>query len=197
MHRMASGLGGDVTAHIAARVRAGRAERDWTLDELAARSGVSRRLLVGIEQGRANPSLSTLLKVAAALGTSLSELLEEQSRERPLAVVRTGEAKTLWSTAAGSQARLLVSRGPLELWSWTLQPGERRASEPHRPHSLELVTVHSGRLTLEVGREVAELGADESAWFYPTFPHAYGNREASVARFALVVFEPALGTGPT
>ena len=64
-----------VTAEIASRVRAERAQRRWTLDELAARSGVSRRLLVQIEHAEANPSLATLLKLAAALGVTLTELI--------------------------------------------------------------------------------------------------------------------------
>jgi len=55
-----------VAAGIASRVRGERARRGWTLDELAARSAVSRRLLVQIEHADANPSLATLLKLAAA-----------------------------------------------------------------------------------------------------------------------------------
>lgn len=190
-----SGHSSHVTSHIAARVRAGRAQNRWTLDELAARSGVSRRLLVGIEQADANPSLSTLLKLAAALGTSLSALLEEQPPDRLLGVVPQRDAKTLWSTDAGSCARLLVSRGPLELWTWTLQPGDRRDSEPHRSRSLELLTVDVGKLTLEVGHERAEVTAHESAWFDPTLPHAYGNHTTTQTTFTLVVLEPTLRTG--
>ena len=67
-----------VAAEIAARVRAERAQRRWTLDELAARSAVSRRLLVQIEHAEANPSLATLLKLAAALDITLTELLSDE-----------------------------------------------------------------------------------------------------------------------
>ena len=58
-------------------MRAERARRRWTLDELAARSAVSRRLLVQIEHAEANPSLGTLLKLAAALGVTLTELVSD------------------------------------------------------------------------------------------------------------------------
>jgi transcriptional regulator with XRE-family HTH domain len=67
-------------------VRIERAQRRWTLDELAARSGVSRRLLVQIEHADANPSLATLLKLAAAFGVTLTDLIACASiagRERP------------------------------------------------------------------------------------------------------------------
>jgi transcriptional regulator with XRE-family HTH domain len=180
-----------VTAEIASRVRAARAQRRWTLDELAARSSVSRRLLVQIEHGEANPSLATLLKLAAGLGVTLTELLSEEPESRPVGVVSGQEAMTLWSTPAGSSARLLVSHGPLELWSWTLSPGDRRTSEPHRPGSLELLTVQTGSVALDVSEDHVEVPAGESAWFDATRPHAYSNPGATAATFTLVVLEPA------
>ena len=180
-----------VAAEIASRVRAERARRRWTLDELAARSTVSRRLLVQIEQAESNPSLATLLKLAAALGVTLTELLSEEPDARPVAVTSGQDAMTLWSTPAGSSARLLVSHGPLELWSWTLAPGERRASEPHRPGSLELLTVQTGSVALAVGHHHVEIRTGDSAWFNATQRHAYSNPAATAATFTLVVLEPA------
>ncbi len=180
-----------IAADIAARVRAGRARRGWTLDELAARSGVSRRLIVQIEQAGANPSLATLLKVAAALDITLTELLARQPRDHPVGVVPEQDAITLWSTRAGGAARLLVSHGPLELWTWTLQPGDRRTSHPHRPGSLELLTVHTGTIRLEVGDHHVEVPAGDSAWFDATHPHAYDNPGTTATSFTLVVLEPA------
>ena len=180
-----------VTAEIASRVRAERAQRRWTLDELAARSTVSRRLLVQIEHAEANPSLATLLKLAAALGVTLPELISEEPEAQPVAVASGQDAMTLWSTPAGSSARLLVSHGPLELWSWTLAPGDRRASEPHRPGSLELLAVQTGNIALEVGDHHVEIHAGDSAWFDATRPHAYTNPGTTAATFTLVVLEPA------
>jgi transcriptional regulator with XRE-family HTH domain len=180
-----------VAGQIASRVRAERARRRWTLDELAARSTVSRRLLVQIEHAEANPSLATLLKLAAALGVTLTELISEEPEARPVAVASGHDAMTLWSTPAGSSARLLVSHGPLELWSWTLAPGDRRASEPHRPGSLELLTVQTGTVALDVGDHHVELPTGDSAWFDATRPHAYTNPGAAAVTFTLVVLEPA------
>jgi transcriptional regulator with XRE-family HTH domain len=180
-----------VAAEIAIRVRATRAQRQWTLDELAARSTVSRRLLVQIEHAEANPSLATLLKLAAALGITLTELLSQQPGIDPVAVVPAQDAITLWSTPAGGSARLLVSHGPVELWSWTLTPGDQRASEAHRPGSVELVTAHTGTIALDVGHHYVEVPAGDSAWFDATLPHTYSNPGTSTATFTLVVFEPA------
>jgi len=61
---------------IGARVRLARQSRGWTLDRLAATAGVSRRMLVNVEQGAANPSVGTLLKLGDALGVGLPALVE-------------------------------------------------------------------------------------------------------------------------
>ncbi len=56
-------------------VRRMRETRGITLEELAARSGLSPRGVVYIEHGRRNPSLTTILNLARGLGTTPSRLL--------------------------------------------------------------------------------------------------------------------------
>jgi putative transcriptional regulator len=52
-----------------------RAARGWTYDELAARSGLSRRTLIEIEQGRTIGSLATWHALAHALSVPVDQLL--------------------------------------------------------------------------------------------------------------------------
>src|SRR5688572_5039478 len=61
---------------IGARVRHERQARRWTLDQLAGAAGVSRRMVVNVEQGAANPSVGTLLRISDALGVGLPALVE-------------------------------------------------------------------------------------------------------------------------
>lgn len=51
-----------------------RAARRWSYDELAARSGLARRTLIEIEQGRTIGTLKTWHALAHALSTPLDEL---------------------------------------------------------------------------------------------------------------------------
>ncbi|WP_432107736.1 helix-turn-helix transcriptional regulator [Streptomyces sp. AA1529] len=62
-----------------------RADRGWSYDELAARSGLSRRTLIEVEQGRTIGSLGTWHALAHALGVPLGELLDPlcADHERP------------------------------------------------------------------------------------------------------------------
>ena len=66
----------DITAALARTLQALRAERGWSLDQLAARSGVSKGVLVSLEQGRSNPNLATLARVGDAFGVPMTRLVE-------------------------------------------------------------------------------------------------------------------------
>ncbi|MCJ8141010.1 helix-turn-helix domain-containing protein [Falsirhodobacter halotolerans] len=61
---------------IAARVAGLRAERQWTLQETARRTGVAFSTLSKIERGELSPTITTLTKIARGLGMTLSRLLE-------------------------------------------------------------------------------------------------------------------------
>ena len=61
---------------IGGRVRQERQALRWSLDRLAEAAGVSRRMLVNVEQGVANPTVGTLRKLGDALGISLPALVE-------------------------------------------------------------------------------------------------------------------------
>src|SRR5205085_9140000 len=87
---------------IGARVRQERQGRAWTLDQLASSAGVSRRALVNVEQGAANPSVGTLLRISDALGMGLPALVE-LPRPKPVKVTRCGEGAVLWTGESGGR----------------------------------------------------------------------------------------------
>lgn len=180
---------------IGVRVRQERKGRDWTLDQLAEVAGVSRRMLVNVEQGTVNPSVGTLLRLSDALGVGLPALVEPPA-PRTVKVTRAGQGAVLWSGASGGQGVLVAGTEPpdvLELWEWTLAPGERHDSEPHREGTRELLQVHEGALTVEVGGDRHDLGAIDALSFCGDTAHAYVNASSSRTRFSLTVFEPGVG----
>src|SRR5437879_3531133 len=118
---------------ISSRVRELRRARRLSLDQLSARAGVSKGMVVQIEKGEANPSIAILCKVAAALGASVSDLVQVTGAS-PVEVVPAAAPRLLWRGPKGGTATLLVgSSGPdmLELWSWQLRPGERYEAPAH------------------------------------------------------------------
>src|SRR6476659_2752970 len=118
---------------IGERVRQERQDRRWTLDQLAEAAGVSRRMLVNVEQGTVNPSVGTLLRLSDALGIGLPALVEPP-QPAAVKVTRRGEGAALWTSEAGGRGLLVAGTAPpdvLELWDWSLAAGDRHASEAH------------------------------------------------------------------
>ncbi|MBS1871127.1 MAG: helix-turn-helix transcriptional regulator [Actinobacteria bacterium] len=65
---------------FARRVRRARRERDLTQEALAARAGLSAKHLSDIERANTDPRLTTVLRLADALGASVHQLLSERRR---------------------------------------------------------------------------------------------------------------------
>ena len=86
---------------IARNVRALRSQHGWTLDELSGRSGVSKGMLVQIEQNRTDPSIGTLSRIAEAFGESLASLVE-LGQSPTVWLVAPDQAVELWHGRPGS-----------------------------------------------------------------------------------------------
>ena len=178
---------------MARNVREARLERGWTLDQLATRSGVSKGMVVQIEQARTNPSIGTLSKVGEALGVSLSDLVETGG-EPLVRVVPAGDAAQLWETDLGSTARLIVGgHRPdfIELWEWVLAPGDTYEGHVHAQGIRELLHVIDGVLTLTVSDSVSTIETGASASYAGDQPHSYYNGGSGSVRFLLVMVDPS------
>lgn len=182
---------------IGARVRHERRSRRWTLDRLAEAAGVSRRMVVNVEQGAANPSVGTLLRISAALGVGLPALVEPPE-PRSVKVIRRGEGAVLWRGASGGCGVLVAGTerpDVTELWDWTLGAGDRHVSEAHTPGTKELLHVQEGTVMLEVSDRSVTLDAGDAVAFPGDVAHSYTNPGTEPARFSLAVFEPGVGPG--
>jgi transcriptional regulator with XRE-family HTH domain len=189
----------DVNAAVARNVRSHRTRLAWTLEDLAARSGVSKGMLSQVEQARTNPSVATICRLATALGVSIASLVE--APEVPNArVVRAEEAVTLWTGGhKGSAARLLVGSGTsqqVELWDVRMLPGDGYGSEGHPSGTRELLLVIEGELTLELDSVPHRVGAGDAIAFVADRPHAYRNRGDVPLRYSLSVIHRDQPTRP-
>ncbi|TXI60924.1 MAG: cupin domain-containing protein [Mycolicibacterium mageritense] len=183
---------------IGARVKQERQARGWTLDQLADAASVSRRMVVSVEQGAVNPSVGTLLRLSDALGVGLPALVEPPE-PKAVKVTRSGDGAELWSGTAGGRGVLVAGTTPpnvVELWDWSLGPGDQHASEAHAAGTKELVHVLDGAITVDVDGQKIELGIGDAVAFPGDVDHSYTNPHKKPARFALAVFEPGVGSAP-
>ncbi|MDT7708478.1 MAG: hypothetical protein QOG20_4085 [Pseudonocardiales bacterium] len=181
-----------VAAAVGRNVRALRQQRRMTIDALAAAAGVSRGTVIQIETARGNPSIGTLVALAAALRVGVASLVDGDAEPR-VVVRRDAEAARLWSSAAGSSAVFRIGTDPpdvVELWDWTLQPGDGFDGEAHPMGTQEVLSVLSGRLDLYVGATNQQLTEGDTVMFQAHAPHRYSSVGDVPVRFVMVVLQP-------
>lgn len=189
----------EVAAAIARNTKALRGDRQWSLDHLAGRSGVSKGMLVQIEQARTNPSIGTLCRIADAFGVTLAQLVE-LADDATIRVVDPDEVVRLWEGAEGSAGDLLVGTDRsehVELWRWRIAPGDRHDSEGHVAGTRELLAVLGGTLTLLVGEARHEVVQGGAVLFDADRPHAYVNDHRRALDLVLVAIQPPQEPGAT
>ena len=189
-----------VSASVSQNLKSFRRQNGLTLDQLSQKSGVSKGMLVEIEKGTANPSIATLCRAATALGVSVADFVGV-AVSVPVRIVPPQDASTLWRGPKGGSATLLVgTQGPdeIELWRWTLCPGETFESPGHSPGTLELLNVEAGELTLKLGDSLHLVPAGSSVLARTEDKHAYVNSGKQELRFVMTVAElqrPRVRTG--
>ena len=70
------------------RVTALRKQHGFTLEQLAAASGVSRSMLSQIERGQANPTLAVTFRIARAFDLSIGELVDDPALQNIIEIGR-------------------------------------------------------------------------------------------------------------
>ncbi|WP_320783352.1 XRE family transcriptional regulator [Streptomyces sp. CRN 30] len=96
-----------VDARLGARLAELRAERGWSLGELAEHSGVSRSTLSRAERAETSPTAALLNRLCAVYGRTMSQLLSEVEA-RPAPVVRAA-GQRIWQDRAAGFVRRSVS----------------------------------------------------------------------------------------
>ena len=182
----------DITTAVARTLQALRAGRGWSLDQLAARSGVSKGVLVALEQGRSNPNLATLARISDAFGVPVT-LLVELGGEPAVQISRPDASRVLWRGPSGGTGTIIGATDPpwaVELWRWEVMPGESFGGDAHAPATREMVWVESGTLTLTVAGEHHTVSAGQCARFPASRPHRYENAGDQPTRLTMVVLIP-------
>ncbi len=172
-------------SEIGAKVSKARAERGWSLAQLAERSGLSTAAVHKIEKSGMTPTIASLMKVAAALGKSVGYFVEEVEATRPVTVVRADERSRLYTSKQGLELQNISGRyGPF----WVagaeahLEPLADSGPQPMSHPGEELVLVLDGRMTFTIDGEPFLLDAGDSIHFRTVRPHSWANPDDRPAR---------------
>jgi transcriptional regulator with XRE-family HTH domain len=173
---------------VGSRLRTLRNERDMSMRALARASGLSTNALSMIERGRTSPSVSTLYKLAEALGVPITAFfrLEPPKREIVHQVSnlrkRVNFPRGIWEGLGGE-----TFIGGVEPFMITLEPGANsgRFGMAHTGH--EFVLCLSGQLEYEVEDQRFTLNSGDSLLFAANLHHRWRNAEKTTCRAIVVL----------
>jgi transcriptional regulator with XRE-family HTH domain len=169
---------------LAANLRRLRIARELSLSELARATSMSKATLSSIENGRANPTITTLSALADALRVPLGELLEELPLGE-IRVVRAAQARVDQSN--GVPRRALGTVAGTDLAEISVPPGTLHESDALGPGARAHVYVIQGKLIAGPVARVTELGPGDYISFPADVPYQLEARR-QLAR-ALVMSE--------
>jgi len=172
-------------SELGGKLAAARAERGWSLQQLADRSGMSPAAIHKIEKNGMTPTIASLMKVAAALGKSVSYFIDESEPLRPVTLIRAGERQRLYTSKQGLTLENISGRyGPFFVAGAeaTVEPNADSGPESMNHPGEELVLVLEGTMHFQVGGESFDLAEGDSLHFRTTLDHSWSNPSDEPAR---------------
>jgi transcriptional regulator with XRE-family HTH domain len=174
-----------IVSGIGPKLRSLRKQAGLSLQQLATRSDVSAAAIHKIEQSGMVPTITTLLKLAGALGRPVAYFVdEEEIASDPTVFIRDGEQRPILTSHTGIElAGISGAYGRFFLAGAraTVIPGASSGERAMEHPGEELVYVLQGRLEFVVNGQRYCLGAGDSLHFRTVQPHSWRNPGATEA----------------
>ncbi|UFU03200.1 XRE family transcriptional regulator [Ruania suaedae] len=162
---------------VGPRLRGLRSERELTLSELAAGTGISVSTLSRLESGARKPTLELLLPLARVYGVSLDELVDAPP---------TGDPRIhLKPMKAHGMTMLPLTRRPggIQAYKLVIAAGPLKKPEPKTHEGYEWMYVLNGRLRVVLGEHDLVMKPGEAAEFDTRVPHWFGSADGEAVEF--------------
>jgi transcriptional regulator with XRE-family HTH domain len=173
---------------VGTRLRQLREDRNMSMRSLATASGLSANALSMIERGKTSPSVSTLYKLADAMGVPITTFFGEQTTKKQVIFLRSQErprvafSRGVWEGLGGEQFS-----GRVEPFMLTLENGATSGPHPMAHSGHEFVFCLRGQLEYFVEKEVFNLGPGDSLLFAAQLSHRWRNPGGTVTNALIVL----------
>jgi transcriptional regulator with XRE-family HTH domain len=184
-----------VEAEIGKRIKALRAERGITLEQLAKMTGFSKGYLSKVEKSDKAPPVSTLGTIGRALSVSISNLLGEEPQRVSLCLVRKDERPffvTRDGTAFGYAYESMAYKYPnriMEPFMLTL-PLNPKKRTLYQHEGEEILFVIQGTMKFFHGAEEYIVKEGDCLYFDASIPHFGESMGTENAKCFMVISNP-------
>ncbi len=163
---------------IGRKLKSSRLKRDKTIQELAILSSVSSNMISRIERGLTIPSVEILMKLADALGLSMSYFVEEAEKGSKVIFTPAGQGSPVFFFEDKHQITSLMKglRDPgFAVFVDTLEPNCDSGEGGMVHTGEEFAMVLEGSIEFFIEDEVYQLKQGDSIAFKASVPHRWNN----------------------
>ncbi|MBI3831669.1 MAG: cupin domain-containing protein [Planctomycetes bacterium] len=160
---------------IGENIRRLRLKKGVTLTQAAEQAGLTKSTLSKIETGSISPPISTVLRIADALGAPMAEFFAEGSKSRHYVVTRKGKGTPI--VRDGSQFGYAYEALALDMpakkaepFILTIKPTDPPATFQHGGD--EFMYILSGKMEFTIAGESTVLNPGDSVYFNPREKHS-------------------------
>jgi transcriptional regulator with XRE-family HTH domain len=187
-----------LTVDVGNRLRQLRMERGRSLRALARLSGLSTNALSMIERGRTSPSVSTLYRIADALGMPITAFFRQEPPRQQIVFLKLEERKRvvfsngIWEGLGGE-----AFTGRLEPFVLTLEAGGSSGPFGMLHSGSEFVLCLRGQIEYEVEGQKFLLDPGDSLIFAAQLLHSWRNPGDEPAAMLITLSEFEHGERPS
>ncbi len=179
----------DFEQKLASRLRLERDSRNWSLADLAARSGVAKATISKIERGEASPTAVILVRLAGAFGLTLAGLMLRVEGERDR-LSRASDQPVWRDPETGYRRQQVFSHPdhPVEIVKVEM-PAGRRVTLPASSylHIRQAVWVLRGSLVITEAGQRHMLGVGDCLGFGAPSDVTFANETASPCDYVVAL----------
>lgn len=160
---------------LGSKIRKIRKDQNRTLDEIAHACGFTKSLLSKIENGKTVPPIGTLIKIAEALGTKISILLDDSDQNGTVYTTMTGTLDKMVTSEKGYSFSAIAAERPEKLMQPFYFVAKKGKTEKRTVSHVgqEFIYVLEGTMIYYVGQEAYTLHAGDSLYFDSNENHKY------------------------
>lgn len=166
-----------IVSKLGKKIKSHRTENGWSLQELAEKSGISAAGIHKIESNGIIPTITTMMKIADALGKKVSYFIEEEDKDAVFVPARKREPIFTFKKRLSLQGISAKKYGDF-IMTAAYSVVDVEASSGRKPMSHrgeELVYCIQGKMEFRVKGETYILNSGDSLHFRAHQQHSWRN----------------------
>ena len=176
---------------IGERIRHKRNEIKMSMKVLAEKTGLTSGFISQVERELAEPSITSLRKIAEALGVAVFYFFTE---EKNIGIVVRNNKRQSRNFPKSHLTYELLSpdlNRQMEMFMASLEPGAETCDEPLAHNGEEVTHVLEGTMWIKIGEDEYILETGDTIYYFSSIPHRIVNTGSGMLRFISTITPPA------